>query len=62
VVFYFGKIFKWFFILEKILSGFLFWKNYQVVFYFGKKIMWFFHLEPTICDKTVHCTRHLYGF
>jgi hypothetical protein len=37
----------WFFILEKILSGFLFWKNYQVVFYFGKKIMWFFHLEPT---------------
>ncbi len=26
---------KWFFILEKNLSGFLFWKNYQVVFLIG---------------------------
>jgi hypothetical protein len=35
VVFYFGKNFKWFFILEKLSSGFLFWKKNYVVFSFG---------------------------
>jgi hypothetical protein len=33
--FYFGKIFKWFFILEKLSSGYLIWKKNYVVFSFG---------------------------
>jgi hypothetical protein len=57
MVFVFGKIEIWFFLLEKFFYGFFsgifkkwfFLSKLKIMWflYFGKKIIWFFHLEPT---------------